>query len=86
MNGFQEVLSWRIFRDNPGGEHYMYFDARREVPGIRVLTEEEMSVRLDKLGSVSGSIRSDQLELVDACDGPDNEGPPSSFELYPEEV
>ena len=63
---FRESLSWRVFRDDSGA-HYMYFDASREAPGVRELTEDEKSLTLDKQRSVSGLIRSDQLELLDGC-------------------
>ena len=64
-----------MFRDDPGGEHYMYFDWTRELPGVRLLTEAEKRVRLDSVGSVSAVDRDrDQLEILDGCEGPSEEG------------
>ncbi len=67
--GFRDAKSWRVMRDD-AGDHYMYFDASTECPATRELTEAEKIARLDKLGSVRGMVRSDQLELEDGCDGP----------------
>ena len=50
---FRDASSWRILRDDRG-DHFMYFDAAREAPCLRDLTEDEKSVTLDKLVSVSG--------------------------------
>jgi len=50
--GFSDSSSWRILRDDQG-DHFMYFDAALEGPGVRDLTELEKTDRLDKLGSVS---------------------------------
>ena len=53
---FRGAPSWRVFRHEDDGQYYMYFDASRETPGVRDLTEDEKSARLDKLVSVSGLV------------------------------
>ena len=64
---FRDSLSWRIYR-NDAAEHYMFFDAAREVPGTRILTEGERSAYLDSVGSVSAvDLDLDQLELLNGC-------------------
>ncbi len=85
MSLYREALSWRIMRGDRAGDHFMYFDAAREVPAVRELTEDENLRRLDKLVSVS-AVETDyfQTDLVDGCDGSEEE-PPSSFDLWPEE-
>ncbi len=57
------VRLWRISRPDQGPGLFVWFDPEVERLTLRDLTEDEKSVTLDKLGSVSGSIRSDQLEL-----------------------
>ena len=54
--------------DRPGW--FMYFDAELEAPAVRDLTADEKIRTLDKPGSVSGLIRSDQFELIDGCVAP----------------
>ena len=49
---FSGASSWRILVDDRG-DHFMYFDAALEAPGVRDLTEDEKLDRLDRLGSVS---------------------------------
>ena len=62
-------LCWRISKAEDFTGFFMYFDASREVPALRALTEDEKSLTLDKHGSVSELIRSDQLEDQDGCNG-----------------
>ena len=50
--GFSDSSCWRVLVDDRG-DHFMYFDAALEGPGVRGLTEAEKLDRLDKLGSVS---------------------------------
>ncbi len=47
---------WRVYKaeDLPGW--YMYFDASREVPGVRDLTKAEKKAIVDTPISVSGSV------------------------------
>ncbi len=81
MMEYRGAAQWRVFID-VDGSHYMYFDAAREAPATRDLTRPEMADRLDKLSSVSAvPLSSDQLELIDGCDGSQGE-PPSSFQLF----
>ncbi len=70
MSEFRSPLSWRVAQLEGGGPEdcVVYFDASREAVGIRDLTEGEKSLTLDKLGSVSGLIRSDQPENIDGCE------------------
>ena len=49
---------------------FMYFDALRECPGVRELTEDEKSAYLDSVVSVSAVERErDQIDLIDGCEG-----------------
>jgi len=47
---------------------FLYFDASRETPVLRDLTEAEKIDRLDKLSSVSELSRVDQPEEIDGCE------------------
>ena len=48
----------------------VWFDPTTELLTLRDLTEDEKLTNLDKRRSVSGSIRSDQAEEIDGCEGP----------------
>ena len=75
----EKVLSqWRCLQAQDEHGVMVYFDPRKERLTLRDLTEDEKSVRLDKLSSVSGLIRSDQLELLHGCEGPFEGGAPQS--------
>ena len=75
-------LLWRMSKAEDSSGFFMYFDASREMPGVRELTEDEKSLTLDKQRSVRGLIRSDQLELEDGCEAEEavSEAPSSFLE------
>ena len=79
----KEIRAWRCF-GTPGqpGLH-VWFDPRTEILILRDLTMAEKLATLDKPGSVSGSIRSDQAEISDGCDGPAPSGCRPSFMQLP---
>ncbi len=66
----KQIANWRVTPAQDMYGWYVYFDASRELLTLRDLTEDEISANLDKLSSVSGSIRSDYPEESDGCDGP----------------
>jgi len=72
---FTAALSWRI-QVGVDGAHYMYFDAAKEAPFTRALTEGEESRYLDSVVSVSAVDRDrDQLSLkMDAMSLRSSEG------------
>ena len=82
MKTFSEARSWRIYRHDDG-EHFMFFDARYESPGVRSLTEVERSGYLDSVGSVSAvDLDLDQPMLFDGCNSSAEHlsaEPPSGF-------
>ena len=66
------VRAWRISGDDQGA--HMFFHPDREVPMLRDLTADEVSVRVDRMGSVSalaeaeGAARTGQIQLFDGGD------------------
>ncbi len=51
---------------------FMYFDASREMPGLRGLTEDEKIAYLDSVRSVSGIGRGrGPADVQDGCDTPE---------------
>ncbi len=61
---------WRCHAADDGVGIMVYFDPHIELLTLRDLLEDEKSVTLDKLRSVSGLIRSDQAEVADGCKAP----------------
>ncbi len=68
MIGEKPLRGWRMSKPELGPGLFVWFDPETEGLTLRDLTEDEMSVNLDKQCSVSGLIRSDDAEVSDGCD------------------
>ncbi len=63
------LRNWRVMRPDSGPGLFVWFDPDTELLTLRDLTEDEKSVTLDKLGSVSGLLHDDHSEVSDGCAG-----------------
>ena len=85
------MMSWctpRMWRMKKADEDehgfFMYFDALREAPAVRALTEGERIAYLDSVVSVSAVERErDEIDLIDGCEGQLSQLPPSVSEDLP---
>ena len=50
------------------GDHFMFFDASRELPGVRDLTEVERAAYLDSDCSVSGLFVDSESKEINGCE------------------
>ena len=68
MREEKEIRAWRCFgtRGQPG--LHVWFDPRTELLTLRDLTEDEKSVTLDKLSSVSAVGLAGLAEELDGCE------------------
>ncbi len=80
---FRTPRFWRMSKADDLHGWLMYFDSHKEAPGIRSLTEGEMSVTLDSVDSVSALplFESKLGDQMDAFESLEVEGPSSEFML-----
>ncbi len=70
MRGVEKpIRMWRCSKPEQGHGLFVWFDPDEEALVLRELTEEEKSVNLDSVFSVSALVEGEGLCSADGCDG-----------------